>query len=199
MSSTNRGQARVSNDRYLTPAAPIDALLGVMHYSPLRHFHEPCKGAGAIYDRIRCLRKSYCEIAEGIDYLTHAPHSRYDLIITNPPFSLALEFLQKSLQEADTVVYLLRLNFLGSQERRAFWQANRPTHVLALSQRPCFVWVCKGKGGGKGCGSSYLPESTRVCACCGGRVGPGTDSIDYAWFAWDRAGYVMLEPGVHVL
>ena len=27
----------------------------------------------------------------------------------------------------------------------------------------------------------------------------GTDSIDYAWFCWDRGGYVTLEPGVHVL
>ncbi len=149
MSSTNRGQNRVGNDLYPTPAAPINALLNVMSIPWRTSFHEPCKALGAIYDRIHVAEKSYCEITEGFDYLAHhtpCPPYPYNLIITNPPFSSALEFLQKSLQEADTVVYLLRLNFLGSQERRSFWQANRPTHVLALSQRPCFVWVCKRQG-----------------------------------------------------
>lgn len=30
-------------------------------------------------------------------------------------------------------------------------------------------------------------------------VAAQTDSIEYAWFAWDRAGMVMLPAGVHVL
>ena len=201
MSSTNRGADRIPQDMYPTPQAPIDALLNVLDYSGTwERFHEPCKGTGAIYDRVQFKQKSYDEISEGKDYLTnlYPPHN-FDLIITNPPFSLALDFLEKSLYEAYTVIYLLRLNFLGSQTRRPFWQANRPSHVLVLSERPCFAWTCKGKAGGKGCGASYLPESTRVCTQCGCRVAPGTDSIEYAWFCWDRGGFVTLEPGVHVL
>lgn len=169
MSSTNRGAERKPHDLYPTPAPAIDALLGAMNVRPWMLFHEPCLGTGAIYNRIQCRHKSYCEITDGIDYLTHAAPQRYDLIITNPPFSLALEFLQKSLQEADTVIYLLRLNFLGSQKRRPFWRENRPSHVLVLAERPCFT------GDGR------------------------TDSIEYAWFCWDRGGFVTVEPGVHVL
>lgn len=169
MSSTNRGADRIPQDMYPTPQAPIDALLNVMRFPHWVSFHEPCRGDGAIYNRMRVLRRSHCEISEGVDYLTYLPDVHHDLIITNPPFSLALEFLQKSLQEADTVIYLLRLNFLGSQKRRAFWQANRPSHVLVLANRPCFT------GDGK------------------------TDSIEYAWFCWDRGGFVTLPPGVHVL
>lgn len=169
MSSTNRGAVRNANDLYPTPPAPIDSLLNVLDIPASTIFHEPCRGTGAIYDRIQCVSKSYCEIIEGRDYLTHVALWPYSLIITNPPFSLALEFLQKSLQEADTVIYLLRLNFLGSQKRRSFWQANRPSHVLVLANRPCFT----GDG--------------------------HTDSIEYAWFCWDRGGFVTLEPGVHVL
>ena len=181
MSSTNRGTSRITNDNYPTPAPAIDALLGVLSIPDWAVFHEPCRGTGAIYDRIQCAHKSYCEIDEGIDYLSYAalwPYAitttnlsriSYNLIVTNPPFSLAMEFLQKSLTEADTVIYLLRLNFLGSQKRRPFWRANRPTHVLVLSSQPCFT------GDGK------------------------TDSIEYAWFCWDRGGFVGLEPGVHVL
>lgn len=138
----------------------------------------------------------------GVDYLITA-FPTVDLIITNPPFPLALQFLQKSLSEAQTVIYLLRLNFLGSRGRRDFWQANRPTHILALPDRPVFVWVCHGyntkERKQKGCGASFLPGETATCPRCGGRVGPGTDATDYGWFAWDRAGRVTLPPGVHVL
>lgn len=169
MSSTNRGAERQMHDLYPTPAPAIDTLLSAMSIPTDIEFHEPCRGAGAIYDRILCGHKNYCEIAEGIDYLTYSPPRMVDLIVTNPPFSLAIEFLQKSLREAVTVVYLLRLNFLGSQKRKAFWQANPPSHVLVLSRRPCFT--------------------------NDGR----TDSIEYAWFAWDRGGFVTLPPGVHVL
>lgn len=168
MSSTNRGADRMTNDMYPTPAATIDSLLAVMSIPNWASFHEPCRGNGAIYDKVQLADRTHCEIAEGIDYLS-TDIGTVDLIISNPPFSLALEFLQKSLQEAGTVCYLLRLNFLGSQKRRAFWQANRPSHVLVLSKRPCFT------GDGK------------------------TDSIEYAWFCWDRAGFVTLAPGVHVL
>ena len=53
----------------------------------------------------------YCELEEGKDYFTHEWKTKPDIIITNPPFKLALEFLQKSLQEADVCIYLLRLGF----------------------------------------------------------------------------------------
>lgn len=83
-----------------------------------------------------------------------------DLIITNPPFSLALQFLEKSLSEAPTVVYLLRLRFLASVKRGAWWHMHPPTHQFVLSKRPSFT------GDGR------------------------NDSADYAWFAWDRGGFI---------
>ena len=91
MSSTNRGASRITNDNYPTPATPIDALLGVLNIPHWISFHEPCRGTGAIYDRMRVLTRSHCEISEGIDYLTYNPLSRYDLIITNPPYVAAAE------------------------------------------------------------------------------------------------------------
>lgn len=62
----------------------------------------------------------------------------YDCIITNPPYSLAEEFLRKSLEIAPVVCFLLRLNFLGSQKRAAFLSKN-PPDVYVLSERPSFV------------------------------------------------------------
>ncbi len=191
MSSTNRGAIRVTNDKYITPAQAIDSLLDTLQIPHYCTFMEPCKGDGAIFNRVDCAVKLYAEIDEGKDYLA-LPSDDYDLIITNPPFSLAIEFLEKSLSEADSVFYLLRLNFLGSQKRKAFWNANPPTHVLVLSDRPCFVWVCKT------CKAAYHPGSTTICEC-GGKVRAQTDSIEYAWFGWDRAGFCGLSEGVHVL
>ena len=139
MSATNRGADRNANDFYPTPQGPIEKILSEIDFTNVSHFFEPCRGGGAIFDHIGC-DKEYAEISEGIDYMTADFNT--DLIITNPPFSIALEFLEKSLSEAKTVVYLLRLNFLGSQKRKEFWNKNQPSHLFTLSKRPSFT----GKG-----------------------------------------------------
>jgi hypothetical protein len=61
------------------------------------------------------------------------------------------------ISEAHTVVYLLRLNFLGSAKRKPFWDAHPPTHLLTITPRPSFVnggsdsceygWFCWDRGG----------------------------------------------------
>jgi hypothetical protein len=166
MSATNRGAKRNENDFYPTPEYSIFPLLDEIDFSLVNSFVEPCRGAGAIYDLVDCENKQYAEISEGKDYFEMSFES--DLIITNPPFSVAIEFLEKSLKESKTVVYLLRLNFLGSQKRKKFWDINKPTHLFVLSKRPSFT-------GGK------------------------TDSTEYAWFVWDRAGVFKRKEGVYVL
>lgn len=86
--------------------------------------------------------KHWCEIGAGSDYLTtRCPH--VDLLVCNPPFSLALEFLGKSLAEASTVAYPLRINFLASQKLYAWWNDNKPDHLLVISKRPRFdlSWI----------------------------------------------------------
>jgi len=195
MSSTNRGATRIDQDAYYTPASAIDPMLQLLDLSGVYSFNEPCKGGGAIYDRVDVPRKEWTEINLGFDYLT-VQSANTDLILTNPPFSLALEFLQKSLTEAKTVGYLLRLNFLGSRKRRDFWNANKPTHCFVLSERPVFAWYCQDR---KGCGAQYRPGTTTVCIDCGKPVRAQTDSIEYAWFMWDRLGIVKVAPGIHVL
>lgn len=193
VSSTKRNsEMRLPLDQYYTPATSVNSLLSVLSIPADTTFLEPCRGAGAIYDAVPARFKHWAELAENVDYLTTS-FRRMNLIITNPPFSLAVEFLQKSLAEAGSVFYLLRLNFLGSKKRKEFWRANKPSHVMVLSERPCFAWVCKP------CEALFRPEVYHICPHCGGPVKPQTDSIEYAWFGWDRYGICRLEPGVHVL
>jgi len=168
MSSTNRGSKRVEQDAYQTPVWCVEKIVAEINWDQVANFFEPCRGRGNIYNTIpEVFWKEWCEITEGTDYLNTTVLT-HDLIITNPPFSKALEFLQKSLSEAKTVIYLLRLNFLGSKKRRDFWKKNSPTHLFTLVPRPSFT-------------------------------GNGTDSIEYAWFIWDRGGIIKREPGIYVL
>jgi hypothetical protein len=63
------------------------------------------------------------------DFLSESlPTKHYDVIFTNPPFSLAMKFVEKCLATADHVVMLLRLGFLGSADRANFFRrASAPT------------------------------------------------------------------------
>jgi hypothetical protein len=103
---------------------------------------EPCKGDGRIVSFLegQGLKVDWCEIQEDINFFNHFEEA--DLIFTNPPFSLAQEFIEHSMSLAPTVIMLLRLNFLGSQKRYDFWQQFPPDGLFILSKRPSFT----GKG-----------------------------------------------------
>lgn len=83
------------------------------------------------------------------------PNRRYEVILTNPPFLGAELFLNRALLQAKHVVMLLRLNFLGSEQRHGFFRRNMPENIFVLPNRPAF------NGDGK------------------------TDSTEYAWFHWN--------------
>ena len=141
MSANNRGGPRIDKDAYQTPLWVVHALLPYIDWAGVSTFLEPCKGGGHIFNSLPPgIKKTWRELEQGRDYLTWTPKTEFDLIITNPPFSLGLEFLSKSLAEAFTVAYLLRVNFLGSVDRRAFWGLNEPTHMLTLTPRPSYVY-----------------------------------------------------------
>lgn len=92
------------------------------------------------------------------DFLSYEDNKKYDIIIGNPPFNKALEFIEKSLSllsEQGVLIFLLRTAFLESKQRYEFWQKNPITDLYVLSKRPSFI-------------------------------GNGTDSASYAWFIWDK-------------
>lgn len=146
MSATGRALTkRHVYDAYSTPTWCTEAICRQLVWPQESGVLEPCAGDGAI---VRVLEKyaEYiveCEIQRGIDFFEFDPdYPRFDFIITNPPFSLAQEFVEKSLTLANCVVMLLRLNFLASSKRKAFWERNEPTAIHVLTKRPSFT----GKG-----------------------------------------------------
>lgn len=160
MSSTNRAAVRRPADYYPTPPWCTALLLEELDL-PGGRWLEPCSGNGDIVRTVSSLRDDVtwhtgdirpegrsvadhpkvARHAEG-DFLSMTPPEvPYDVLLTNPPYSLAMEFVQHGLLMADHVVMLLRLNFLASGRRAAFMRAHTPS-VYVLPNRPSFT----GKG-----------------------------------------------------
>ncbi len=72
------------------------------------------------------------------DYLKWTPPSRYDVIFANPPFGLAMEFIEASLLQADMVIMLLRMGFLSTAGRSEFMNRTCPD-VYIIPERPSFT------------------------------------------------------------
>jgi hypothetical protein len=140
------------HDFYPTPAWCTRALLAVLDVRG-KTVLEPCAGTGAIAEALRaagadvsCIeiepKRAEQSNALCADFLTIEPAARaHDMVITNPPFALAMEFVQRSLLWAPTVAMLLRISWLASLKRAAFLRANTPS-LYVLPKRPSFT----GKG-----------------------------------------------------
>lgn len=76
------------------------------------------------------------------DFLNTTIMAAVDCVITNPPFGLAVETINRSLdivKPGGWVIMLLRLNYFGAQKRREFWQRNMPTYAFVHSERMSFT------------------------------------------------------------
>lgn len=207
MSATGRGAVRVEHDFYATPKWCTSLISDHIDWDRVGLACEPCSGDGAIIEA--CPDGTVWEgfeIREGRDYLTASPF-QCDLVLTNPPYNIAADFLAQSLKHGKCIAYLLRINFLGSAKRKAFLSANRPTHLYTLTERPSFVDVCDGFPETKtrpkkikGCGAAFHKGAAlKICPDCGGKVKAGTDATEYAWICWDRGGIMKDPPGIYFL
>lgn len=154
MSATNRGAVRIDGDAYYTPAWCVDALLRAVPL-PGGLWLEPACGDGAIIRAVNEIRddvvwraldikplgfgRAQC-VATVNDFLTFEfePFAHYHVCITNPPYTLAMQFVQKALRHASVVVMLLRLPWLASQKRSA-WLLEHCPDVYVLPKRPSFT------------------------------------------------------------
>lgn len=184
ISSTNRSDARDFHvsDYYRTPIPKIKEFLNEFSkheniFNSKINILDPCAGGDntnlmsyptaiqgfsnqdILIDTIDIREDSRANLKQ--DYLKFNPEEKYDVIITNPPFNLSLDIINKALNDVKKngfVIMLLRLNYLGGKVRQELWKNNMPKYIFVHSKRMSFTDDKK------------------------------TDSIEYAHFVWQK-GY----------
>ena len=158
MSSTNRGTDRNKFDYYVTPQKDIVNFLEAFKRNHndlenVKNVLDPSAGGDQNNEMSypEAIKKVYFDWNvetldirtdsrakyKGIDYLQRnineiLPDYKPDIIFTNPPFNLAMDFIKKALNEVRTdgyVIMLLRLNFLGSKDRNKWLKSNMPHEI----------------------------------------------------------------------
>lgn len=172
MSATNRGSARRKNDAYYTPES---ATLAIMPHLPrcttvldpfcgdgymLKPFYDIGISVSGLDIDSDSVAVSNARMPNGkfkaVDTLSPGWIMDAELVVTNPPYSLAMESVVRCLRFTHfggTAAFLLRLSWLASKKRKQF-HADHPCDAFVLSARPSFT------GDGK------------------------TDAADYAWFVY---------------
>lgn len=164
MSSTNRGsnfRDEHVSDYYVTPVAEVERFLKrIIELEPGfldGRILDPAAGGdpkhpmsypeallrfGVDPDRISTMdvREDSLASVKG-NYLKADVGGPPDLVITNPPFIRAQEFIEKALRDVRPggwVAMLLRLNFFGSRRRFGFWKAHMPKYAFVHHERISF-------------------------------------------------------------
>jgi hypothetical protein len=133
MSQRNSGYERKERDSYETPEWVTDALIP---HLPIRNcvVWECAAGEGKMVAALR--RAGFTvvatDITDGCDFLTANPPQPFQGIVTNPPYELATEFIERALSiiPADGfVAILLRTDFDHAKSRQhlfgecpSFWK-----------------------------------------------------------------------------
>ena len=180
MSATNRTNVRKPYDFYSTPIECVKTLLdNIDLYKYGNSVLEPSAGNGNIckvfkeyypnkdLTAVELREEEYNNLCQlNIDDVIinsyYNIRDEYDIIIGNPPYSEAQEFIEHSfglLKENGILIFLLRTNFLESKKRYEFWKKHPLTKLYTLSKRPSFT-------------------------------GKGTDATSYSWFIWDNSSTV---------
>lgn len=164
MSSTNRSNERHKHisDYYVTPVDNIYEFLNEFKEHEdilLREIAilDPCAGGDEINDMSYPIALKSFNDKLSIDtidiredskaniigsYLDIDVKDNYDVIITNPPFNISLDIINKALDDVKDggfVIMLLRLNYFGGKVRRNLWENNMPKYCFVHNKRIGFL------------------------------------------------------------
>lgn len=211
MSATGRGSERNEDDFYATPAWCVHRLLEKWTPPP-GMWLEPGAGTGAIIRAASTMfNPAYIQWA-AVEKRNGAPKDLYvdwlrddflgdralewakqladdgiRITIGNPPYLLAQQFADRCFELSEQTALLLRLNFLGSEERAEWWEKH-PADVYVLPNRPsfCTKLKCKSCGWKATRPANFTPKAG--CEGCGNKLTiTRTDACEYAWFVWSDA------------
>lgn len=170
-SSNHVPEEREAFDYYATNPKAVEMLLELEQFAPV--IWEPACGEGHISKVLQA--HGYQVIStdlvyrgfgdpEPLDFLKETLDGFEGDIITNPPYSTGLEFVQRALESVrpgGKVAMFLKVQFLEGQKRGAFFK-NTPPRIVYISRSRL---ACYKNGD-----MSVKPES----------------AIAYAWYVWEK-------------
>jgi len=168
----NPARCRVENDFYATHPDSTKALLSVEEiiYPAL----EPACGEGHISKLLGEKTVSMDLIDRGygitgIDFLKFDFPEKFNTVITNPPFNLFQEFVQKSLEVAEKKVIMFgKLQALEGIKRASFLQTTPLKTVYVFKKR-----------------QQLLPRGKDFKEITGRK---SANTMAFAWYVWEK-GY----------
>lgn len=175
--NTKRNTSKDFSDLYNTPEYAVATLMRHCHdnFKPnSQTFFEPCNGKGNIssslqgYGIIMKTNELFSDHGESDfneDFLSPnsdvAAEWDFDIIITNPPYKFATEFVLEGFKYAREQYHFLRINFLEGQSR----------YDTLLS---------------KGHLKNVYVFTRRVTCTKGVEEEPQANAVCYAWYHFDR-------------
>lgn len=137
----NPENGRRASDFYPTPPAVTQAILEHIKIPDGGTIWEPAAGDGRMADQIRKNGFNVIEtdIQTGTDFLTVHEFSQFDWIITNPPFSLADQFILHAVTFQRPFAFLLKVNYFSAKKRLNLFRKFPPSMVCPLTWRPHFL------------------------------------------------------------
>ena len=169
-SSNHTADERAANDYYATDPQAVEMLLALESFAPL--IWEPACGEGHIskvltangYEVISTdlIYRGYGE-PEPMDFLTETFPDFEGDIITNPPYSAGLEFVERALETVrpgGKVAMFLKVQFLEGKRRGELFAKTPPRTV-------------------------YISRSRLACAK-NGDFTHTESAIAYAWYVWEK-------------
>ena len=167
--SNHSMKPRHEHDYYATAPEAIDALNKILPLDNLKIW-EPACGGGHLSNRMKKFNaivystdlydRGYGD--SGIDFFS-TEELLAPVIVTNPPYKYAREFVEHSLNlGADKVAMFLKLTFLEGQKRRELFEKYPPKTVAVFSKR---IQVAINGD------PEMFAKSSAAC---------------YAWFIWEK-------------
>jgi hypothetical protein len=164
MSQRASGYERKERDLYETPEWVTEALVPALPFMHPRKVWEPACGSGKMVRALqaRGISTLGTDISGGLDFLTQRlpPEQHIEAIITNPPYELATEFIDRALclmEPHGLVAMLLRTDF-DHAKTRAYLFAEHPAFAKKVVLTKRIKWFEDSKG---------------------------QPSFNHAWFIWD--------------
>lgn len=170
---------RVDNDFYATPLGAVRSILNEVKLNG--SILEPAAGQGHI-SKVLKEYYPYSEIIStdliqrkeifgipiqgNIDFLTYEFNRKFDNVITNPPFNLAQEFIERALELSnDKVIMFAKIQLLEGNKRREMFDNTPLKYVYVFSKR-----VNPLRNG------EELDEKGK----------PWASTMCFAWFVWEK-------------